>query len=240
MLSHEDSAQILRVTSDGISAKVETVSERQSHFDVLDELGARASDILLANGVIWVEGISDAIYIRTWIKRYCDEKGMKSPVEGSEYAFVEYGGSCLAHYEYLAKSPSAIKTMELEALLPALSLSRNAYVIMDSDRASSADTLAPRKQNAINAIGEPNVWVTDCREVENYLSAAVLREAGYVKPLRRYDKFKDFPGSKREFALKAAAALNRIENGNYPMDWKSYDLEDRISTLINKINEWKR
>lgn len=240
MLAHEDSAQILRVTSDGISAEVETASDRQSHFSVLDELGARASDILLANGVIWVEGISDAIYIRTWIKRYCDEKDLTPPAEGSEFAFVEYGGSCLAHYEYLAKNLADIKAMELEALLPALSLSRNAFVIMDSDRASSAGLLAPRKQNVINAIGEPNVWVTYGREVENYLSAAVLSEAGHVKPLRRHDKFKDFPGSKRDFALKAATALQRTEGGNYTTDWKSYDLEDSIARLLHKINEWNR
>ena len=240
MLAQEDSAQILRVTSDGINSEVETVSDRQSHFGVLDELGARASDILLANGVIWVEGVSDAIYIRTWIRRYCDEKGMTPPIEGSEFAFVEYGGSCLAHYEYSANDLADIKAMELKALLPALSLSRNAFVIMDSDRASNADVLASRKQDVIDAIGESNVWITYGREVESYLSNAVLSAAGHVKPLARYDKFKDFSGSKKDFALKAATALQCTDGGNYTMDWKRYDLEDSIARLLAQINEWNR
>ena len=34
------------------------------NYDVLDDLGAKASDIFQSNGIIWVEGPSDRIYIK--------------------------------------------------------------------------------------------------------------------------------------------------------------------------------
>ena len=33
----------------------------------LDDIGIKASDILQSNGIIWVEGPSDRIYINKWI-----------------------------------------------------------------------------------------------------------------------------------------------------------------------------
>lgn len=240
MLAGEDTAQILRVSSNLSTSEVDTLSDRQSHFDVLDELGARASDILLANGVIWVEGVSDAIYIRTWIKRYCSDKGLAAPVEGSEFALVEYGGSCLAHYDYSANDLADIKAMELQALLPALSLSRNAFVVMDSDRASATSGLLQRKQDVIDTIGEENVWITSGREVESYLPNAVLSVAGHADNLERYAKFKDFTGSKRDFALKAAGELQRIDGDRYASEWTRYDLESQIDRLLAKIQAWNQ
>ncbi len=240
MLASEDSAQILRVSSNLSVSEVDALSDRQSHFDVLDELGARASDVLLANGVIWVEGVSDAIYIRTWLKRYCDDQGLAMPVEGSEYAFVEYGGACLAHYDYSPRELADIKAMELEALLPALSLSRNAFVVMDSDLASAGGTLLQRKLDVIDASGDENVWVTGGREIESYLPNAVLNVAGRAGNLDRYAKFKDFTGSKREFALKAAAELRRTNGTEYACPWTRYDLESQMGRLLARIQAWNR
>lgn len=238
MLAGEDSAQVLRVSSNLSVSEVDALSDRQSHFDALDELGARASDVLLANGVIWVEGVSDAIYIRTWLKRYCDDKDLAAPVEGSEYAFVEYGGACLAHYDYSPRDLAEIRAMELEALLPALSLSRNAYVVMDSDRAIAGGTLLQRKLDVIDAAGEDNVWVTGGREIESYLPNAVLGVAGHSGTLERYAKFSDFTGSKREFALKAAAELRRTNGDAYACPWTRYDLESQIGRLLARIRAW--
>jgi len=47
-------AQIIHVTHNGESAKAETVSAHFDHLGVISELGAKPSDLLQANGIIWV------------------------------------------------------------------------------------------------------------------------------------------------------------------------------------------
>lgn len=39
-----------------------------SNSDILNDLGVKASDILQSNGIIWVEGPSDRVYINKWIE----------------------------------------------------------------------------------------------------------------------------------------------------------------------------
>ncbi|RHB53118.1 hypothetical protein DW878_10130 [Olsenella sp. AM39-30AC] len=41
--------------------------------DLLDDLGVKASDLLQASFIVWVEGPSDRIYLTYWIKRWSDE-----------------------------------------------------------------------------------------------------------------------------------------------------------------------
>ena len=60
---------------------------------VLDDLDVRASDILLANSVIWVEGPSDRLYINRWIELW--ENGALK--EGIHYQCMFYAGRLLAH-----------------------------------------------------------------------------------------------------------------------------------------------
>ena len=49
-------AQIIRVLHDGESAHTEIVHTHSSFIRIISELGARPSDLLQANGLIWVEG----------------------------------------------------------------------------------------------------------------------------------------------------------------------------------------
>ena len=58
-----DNAQITHVSHDGESARTTTVSTHFGHLNIISELGARPSDLLQANGLIWVEGPSDRIYL---------------------------------------------------------------------------------------------------------------------------------------------------------------------------------
>jgi putative ATP-dependent endonuclease of the OLD family len=63
-------AQIIHVTHDGEAARAATVSAHFDHLGVISELGAKPSDLLQANGIIWVEGPSDCIYINRWLDLY--------------------------------------------------------------------------------------------------------------------------------------------------------------------------
>ena len=51
-----ENAQIIHVLHDGESARTTTVSAHFDRLGVVSELGAKPSDLLQANGIVWVEG----------------------------------------------------------------------------------------------------------------------------------------------------------------------------------------
>ena len=67
-------------------------SETDNHArDILRDLRYQASDLLQTNGIIWVEGPSNRIYINRWLEL----SGSKF-TEGVDYSIMFYGGACLA------------------------------------------------------------------------------------------------------------------------------------------------
>jgi len=184
MFSRTDDAQILHVTHDGQAAQVRQTAGSTEGHSVLNDLDVRASDLLQANGIVWVEGISDVIYLRRWIELYCESKNALVPVEGSEYAFMEYGGRCLSHLDFAAACADDLATGDAEWLLPALSVSRNTYVVMDSDKRGGNSMINKTKLRAKSAAS--GSWFTEGREVENYLSPEVA-ETVFGRALKQYD-----------------------------------------------------
>jgi predicted ATPase len=85
-------AAIFHVTNDGASTSIRETILRSERFAICVDLGTRASDIVQANSVIWVEGPSDRIYINHWIKAEAPEL-----VEGIHYSIMFYGGRLLSH-----------------------------------------------------------------------------------------------------------------------------------------------
>jgi putative ATP-dependent endonuclease of OLD family len=93
--ARDPSAQVLHVTHDRRNAIVTTVSDYLRGRSILDDLDVRASDILQANGIIWVEGPSDRLYLNRWIELWTD----RALREGAHYQILQYGGSLLAHLD---------------------------------------------------------------------------------------------------------------------------------------------
>lgn len=65
--SRRPDSQIIHVLHDGSDAITRTATSYLCNRKILDDLDIRASEILQANGVIWVEGPSDRIYLRRWL-----------------------------------------------------------------------------------------------------------------------------------------------------------------------------
>jgi|GEM_PF-189270 len=63
-------AQIIHVENNGQIATAKTVLTDFDNRNILRDLDYRASDILLSNGIIWVEGPSDAIYLELLFDLY--------------------------------------------------------------------------------------------------------------------------------------------------------------------------
>ena len=81
--------------------------------DLLDQLGVRPSATFLANATVWVEGISDVAYLRVYMEAFlhylkhwggeawqATASQLSAYKEDNHYAFVEYNGSNLEHFDF--------------------------------------------------------------------------------------------------------------------------------------------
>jgi hypothetical protein len=125
---------------------------------VCADLGYRASDILQANAVVWVEGPSDRIYLRHWIERSDLEL-----VEGLHYSIMFYGGRLLSHLS--ADDPDVRDFISLRRL------NRYTCILIDSDRRSAHGRLNNTKIRLRHEFdtGPGFAWITKGREIENYI-----------------------------------------------------------------------
>ena len=144
--------------------EVSSVTLDQEKFNVCQDLGLRASDIVQSNFVIWVEGPSERIYIRRWIS-------IEFPalVENIHYTFMFYGGRNLSHV-------SADQDLFCDDFIKLRFLNRNIAIVMDSDKRHARTRLNSTKiriQGEIKQFGG-FVWITKGREIENYVDKAII------------------------------------------------------------------
>ena len=165
MFAQDDNAQLLHVTSDGKASKVKTTSGHAFHSGILTDLDVRASDLLQSNGIVWVEGPSDRIYFNRWIDLWTDGK-LK---EGIHYQCVFYSGSLRSH----VTADTALTNEDVQLLL----VNRHMIFLMDSDRKAEGDALNLSKVRMIEELKDSQTgmsWVTEGRDIENYLPAKVV------------------------------------------------------------------
>ena len=105
---------------------------------LLDGLGCKGSDLLQCNGVIWVEGPSDVIYIRKWLELYARELDTPMLIQGRDYEFQMFGGTLLD--SLCVVNDRLEPEVELKKLVEMFSFSRNAIVVIDSDARKDPET----------------------------------------------------------------------------------------------------
>lgn len=147
-------------------------SEIVQKYEILDQLGIKASQLLQSNIVIWVEGPSDRFYINKWIKDHTPE-GVEF-LEGRHYSFLMYGGANLTSFDILTDHD----------YIDILRTSRYAIIVCDSDKNNEDSKYKKRVQNLLDRIkgldesksgheklisDYVHVWVTQGREIENYI-----------------------------------------------------------------------
>ena len=128
--------------------KVRRVEARPHRL--LSNLGASGADILQTNGVVWVEGPSDAIYLAAWLDMYAKETSSPQLLQGQHFQFQIYGGAILDSLSLQEVDAAAIDE-ENRKLVDMFSFSRNAYVVIDSDAVERADGTIYDKSNFRNA-----------------------------------------------------------------------------------------
>ncbi len=159
-------ASVFHVTHNGTQSIVQPALTASQRFAVSVDLGYRASDILQANCIIWVEGPSDRIYLNHWLKAYDSDLE-----EGIHYAVMFYGGRLLSHL--------SADDEEVDEFIALRRINQNLSIIIDSDRKKKGEKMNPTKCRVRDEFdkGPGFAWITKGREIENYIPSALMEEA---------------------------------------------------------------
>lgn len=232
-------SEIFHVTQvDGVSC-VEAISSTKQRSNICNDLGYKASDILQANCIIWVEGPSDRIYLNYWLEAHSPDL-----VEGVHYSIMFYGGRLFSHLTALDQD---IENEAADDLISVRKLNRNTVIMFDSDKDRPRARINATKQRLKDEFnsGPGFAWVTKGREVENYLdfdkveesvkvvhpSASNLVKKGEWENLLKYKKLRSI---EEKTASKVKVARHYVKNN--PADLNISDLRERMDQLVGFIN----
>lgn len=167
-----DNATIGHVTRNETGGDLNYIQSRVCKYQILDDLEVKASDILQSNGVIWVEGPSDRIYMNKWIEEFSNKK----LIENVHYQIMFYGGRLLSH---LTLDDPDNCNKETDELINLLLLNKNSVILIDSDKRTKFGRLNKTKKRIQEEYRKQNqfCWITKGKEIENYLTADVIEKS---------------------------------------------------------------
>lgn len=238
-------AQIIHVKHDGESASASVVSAHFDKIGVVAELGAKPSDLLQANGIIWVEGPSDRIYINHWIELLTDGELQ----EGRDYQCAFYGGSLLAKVEF--SSPEEEEAEQNRVNL--LRVNPNICVICDGDRTEggSIKDRVRRISGEVKQVPDAVFWATKGREIENYVPGSVMEEVIGLKSIPnpgQYECFFPRVGAKTPSFLEARLNRKTLDKTQFAVECVKhmtlanmrgqFDWEVEMTRIVKVIQEW--
>lgn len=218
---------------DGVTT-VDPVYTASGKSLVFADLGYRASDLLQANCVIWVEGPSDRIYLNHWIKSV-DEK----LVEGIHYSIMFYGGRLLSHLS--ANDPEVTEFISLRRL------NRYISILIDSDRKTAHSHLNATKMRVRKEFdeGEGFAWITKGREIENYISPKTLEDsvksvhsnAVKLKSIGQFDNSLHYVDKNKKLVKDVDKVKVAHEVVKSPADLSILDLNQQVTKLVKFIRD---
>ena len=136
---------------------------------VLKSIGVNNSSVFMANCSIWVEGVSDRIYIRAFLKSFCKYLNVNYPKEDIDFAFFEYAGTNISHYFF--DNIDEVEQDEFIRNINAMALSNRIFLLADSDNATFNSAKGKRLKNLEDARSNNFVQciIRSHREIENFL-----------------------------------------------------------------------
>lgn len=231
-----DESQIYHIKNIQGNARVNKVKTFFDNKNVLVDLDVRASDLLQANGIIWVEGPSDRILLNKWIHAWSAQQLH----EGTHYQILFYGGRLLSHLTANEESNELIKM---------LNVNTNSAILIDSDKRKRNEKINLTKQRLLDEFERflGFSWLTKGREIENYYPQAVVEKIIKVKPIEQYNNFNSFfdvmEKSSKGLGTKLANQKPKLASDileNFDIDqWRnSLDLNKQMNKLIAEIKKW--
>jgi predicted ATP-dependent endonuclease of OLD family len=103
-----------------------TIKNNTQNKEILDLLGIRNSSVFLSNCIIWVEGISDRLYIKKYLQLYQDTLDSKNRFEEDKhYSILEYSGGNITHFNFF--NQDVLDKIDVSAI------NKNNFLIADND-----------------------------------------------------------------------------------------------------------
>lgn len=236
--SKQEDAQIVHVSQSNSVSECHTARTYIENNGILDDLDVRASDLLQANGIIWVEGPSDRVYLNRWIDLWSDKK-LK---EGTHYQIIFYGGRLLSHLS--AESPE-----EVDSGISILNTNRNSIMMIDSDKRTQQTRINSTKLRIKQEFEEMEslCWITKGREIENYISMEVIDlflKIDGSEVISQYNSFFELLDSIRAGeGTKYLAKKPLLAEKLVPLMSKEnmsniLDLNERLIEVCDRISGW--
>ncbi|WDG17467.1 AAA family ATPase [Microbacterium sp. Clip185] len=234
--SGEASISHVRMDDSGTSS-VARVALRKERASAIADLGNRASDLVQANYIVWVEGPSDRVYIVYWLSIIAPEL-----IEGAAYTVMFYGGGLLSHL-------TAKDDDEVTSFIELAQINRNFAVVIDSDVGTAGGTINATKQRVVDELGGSGqlAWVTDGYTIENYIPHTLLTtavESAY--PEREYQipvnslvsplggTFSDSSAKPNKVTVARKVVERGMPVETWPVNLRS--VVDQLSTAIRRAN----
>lgn len=226
--------EIYHVKLENRQSIVERVTSDSQRSVVCEDLGYHPSDLLQANSIIWVEGPSDRVYVNYWIKSLAPEL-----IEGVHYSIMFYGGRLASHLTYEDKNTEAT---EINDFISLRCLNRRGAILMDSDREkqhAKINNTKRRLQKEFDS-GPGHAWITDGREIENYLPtiqlnaaiAATVPQAKIGTSMGKYDNCLKTKSRRGREAQASKVEVARYIVKKFPPDFSMFDLKSQTNKLI--------
>lgn len=186
---------------EGKEAKFKIHAASTGDQSILRDLGVRNSSVFLANSTIWVEGITDRLYLRAYMSKYCKELAEEDELlakrlgrfrEDLHYSFVEYQGSTLTHWGF---DPDDQDLKRIKATY----ICAHAFLVADGDNAGKGG-----RKEIYSKMLEDRFYLLDVKEIENLIPEAILRklvEEEFQEQQKALDLIRDKNYSKKTVGI---------------------------------------
>lgn len=207
--------------------------------NILYLLWIRNSSVFLSNCVIWVEGITDRLYIRKFLELYKKSYGDFKYIEDKHYTFAEYWWGNIAHFDFSESSEDDSIDQNIGAI------SNNNFLVCDNDwnkkdGCYGDNTKAKRIKDFSNIMGDDNFF-DDHREIENLIPyewyKSYFNALADWRKWKRKDKFLTKEYFDRQIEKKTISAV--IKSIFLEKSWES-ELENRSKKDITFFGKWKK
>ena len=135
---------------------------------LLNVLGVRNSSVFLSNCSIWVEGVTDRLYLKHYLKLYFEKHGMSNSFrENIDYTFIEYGGGNIVHFNF--------EDDDYEDSINAKYINNRIFLIADNDNTKEGEKKHERKEHLKQILGD-KFYELPVTEIENLLSQETIKQ----------------------------------------------------------------
>lgn len=203
---------------DGANNKFRIAYTSPNDVSLLQSLGVNNSSVFMANCTIWVEGISDKILIKKYLEKYFEYKNISKYKEDINYAFVEYGGNNITHWDF--EPTESIDTIN------AAGITNRSFLICDNDNDSEGKKERKRK---LKKVFQNNYCELSVREIENTISKEVLDKTLFGDKEIKYK----IPFEQKEYTKKDIY-MGKFIDEHYSLN-KKYSNSKGTGTIAKKL-----